>query len=249
MFVSVPNSEFANSNLLVALAGSEEALKSYMAARDRLAIQQYMKEEAERKKREEEAEARARDPVNRAYRCVIEALKIGQSVKCPGCGNATRKDDACMHMDCDCGVHFCYVCGADRYPGVVGKGPDYHARNKVNCGCDANSSYLENQLGWSTFGVADRNETPADGALIEFHRRRMSFFVGVVKRVTGDAVWSQLRAAHAEVLHDLIEGRSISWEEVDAAEHPRFGTRTELPLVGAEEEQFRRDCVAIPLGF
>ena len=233
----------------MALAGSQEALQSYMQARDRLAIQRYREEEAERKRRLEEAEARAKDPVNRAYRCVTQALTIGQSVKCPGCRNPKVKDDACMHMDCECGVHFCYVCGADRYPGVVGKGPDYHARNKVNCGCDATSSYLENQLGWSGFGVADRNESPAHGALIEFHRRRMAFFVGVVKRVTGHAVWALLRSAHAEVLQDLIEGRSIGWEEVDAAEHPRFGTRTELPIVCAEEEQFRRDCVAMPLGF
>lgn len=66
---NLSDSELGNRDLLVILSGpgNEETLKSYMAARDQLAIRQYLEEEAERKKSLEEDEARANIPVNRAY--------------------------------------------------------------------------------------------------------------------------------------------------------------------------------------
>ena len=82
-------------------------------------VEQYRKEEAARQRVEKEQQARRDSPAFQAQLCVAEALLIGQAIKCPGCKNPKRKDDACMHMDCDCGVHFCYACGADRYPGAL----------------------------------------------------------------------------------------------------------------------------------
>ena len=142
-----------------------------------------------------------------------------------------------MHMTCDCGVHFCYVCGADRYPGVRGTGAGYRAENRVNCGCDRPSSYLQLQPGWSGWEIPGRSESPAQGALYEFHRRRMAYFVGVVKRAIGPGVWGRLRTRFPDLLQDVLEGRSIQWDEVDAAEHPKFGSRVDLPLVQEEEQQ------------
>ena len=94
---------------------------------------------------------------------------------------------------------------------------------KVSCGCDATSIYLQTQPGWSDF--ARGGESAAAGALIEFHRRRMAYFVGVVKRAIRPDVWGELREAFPDLLHDVLAGRSIQWDEVDAAEHPKFGTR------------------------
>ena len=75
-------------------------------------------------------------------------------------------------------------------PRVVGTGADYRKNNKVDCGCDRASIYLQLQPGWSGFADTGRNESAAHGALMEVHRRRMFFclhFVGVVKRaVTPD---------------------------------------------------------------
>ena len=63
--------------------------------------------------------------------------------------------------------------------------------SKVSCGCDATSIYLQTQPGWS--GFARGGESAAAGALIEFHRRRMAYFVGVVKRAIQPEVWGVLR--------------------------------------------------------
>ena len=214
-------------------------MEAYRTADNRLAVDRYRQEVEERQRLQEAEEANARSPIHQALICVRDAITLGQSVKCPGCGNAKRKDDACMHMDCECGVHFCYCCGADRYPGVVGRGADYRAERRVNCGCDATSIYLHNQPGWDKFAFADRGEDASHGALIEFHRRRMLYFVCVAKDLIQPNHWEQLRVEDPLLLTDLLEGRSIEWEEVDAAEHPRFGTKSSLPILQEEEERFR----------
>ena len=220
----------------VLAAVSDEARDTFKTALGRLAVDQHVREESERRRVEEE-HARQTDAEDKARLCVGDALTVGQSVRCPGCGNPKRKDDACMHMTCDCGVHFCYVCGADRYPGVRGTGAGYRAENRVNCGCDRPSSYLQLQPGWSGWEIPGRSESPAQGALYEFHRRRMAYFVGVVKRAIGPGVWGRLRTRFPDLLQDVLEGRSIQWDEVDAAEHPKFGSRVDLPLVQEEEQQ------------
>lgn len=106
-------------------------------------------------------------------------------------------------------MHFCYVCGRDRYPGVRGKGADYRPERKVDCGCDSMSYFLENQPGWGGFGVGD--ESAASGALVEFHRRRMAFFVRAAKESVSGEVWGQFQRQHPAVLTDVIAGRSIAW--------------------------------------
>ena len=110
---------------------------------------------------------------------------------------------------------------------------------KVSCGCDATSIYLQTQPGWS--GFARGGESAAAGALIEFHRRRMAYFVGVVKRAIRPDVWGELREAFPDLLHDVLAGRSIQWDEVDAAEHPKFGTRAaSADLIQDEARQLQR---------
>lgn len=45
---------------------------------------------------------------------VEAAIEEGSKMKCPGCGLAGRKDDACTHMNCPkCSSCWCYVCGLD----------------------------------------------------------------------------------------------------------------------------------------
>lgn len=45
---------------------------------------------------------------------VEAAIEDGSKMKCPQCGLAGRKDDACTHMNCPkCTTVWCYVCGLD----------------------------------------------------------------------------------------------------------------------------------------
>ena len=57
----------------------------------------------------------------------------------------------------------------------------------------------------------------------------------MVTRTIGPDVWGRLRTKFPDLLQNVLEGRSIQWDEVDAAEHPRFGSRVDLPLVQDEE--------------
>ncbi|OAL23128.1 hypothetical protein AYO22_06621 [Fonsecaea multimorphosa] len=46
---------------------------------------------------------------------VIKLYELGNEKEwrqCPTCGNMVEKTEGCEHMDCVCGVEFCYVCGA-----------------------------------------------------------------------------------------------------------------------------------------
>lgn len=208
----------------VAAGTQEHAWRSFMAAKARAAVASFEKQQAELRAGLQRQRAQAQgNALATATLRVQEALLAGHSVPCPGCAHLTRKDDACIHMDCACGMHFCYVCGRDRYPGVRGTGRDYRAENKRDCGCDWHSPHLERQPGWSGFGRAERGESAAHGALIEFHRRRMAFFVRAAKESVASEVWLQLQQEQAGLLEDVIEGRSISWAELDAAEHPQIG--------------------------
>ena len=49
-----------------------------------------------------------------AKKMIEEAIEDGSRMKCPCCGLAGRKDDACTHMSCPkCAASWCYVCGLD----------------------------------------------------------------------------------------------------------------------------------------
>ena len=157
-------------------------------------------------------------------------MLAGQSVRCPACGEATRKDDACMHMRCRCGTAFCYVCGTPN-PGA----------GLWDCGCDDRGSGIEQQPGWGGFARGERGETPARGALAEFHRRRAARLLRVVAEAVGAEAWAALRARHPGLLGDVVEGRGVAWEEVAGAEHPQFGSgRARWSWAGLEESLRRR---------
>lgn len=151
----------------------------------------------------------------------------GLTVRCPKCEvGGGRKDDECMHMTCSsCQTQWCYVCG---------QATDKCQRNR---GCDANSVYLHRQPGWGNFGRGA--ETPAHGALIEFHRRKMAFLVRQAQaklepEASATDLWTRLRCAHPCLLDDVLEGRSITWEEVATAELPLFGARRQQAAVTLE---------------
>ncbi|OAP59450.1 hypothetical protein AYL99_06748 [Fonsecaea erecta] len=45
---------------------------------------------------------------------VVKLFELGveeEWSQCPTCGNMVEKTEGCKHMDCVCGVEFCYVCG------------------------------------------------------------------------------------------------------------------------------------------
>jgi hypothetical protein len=108
--------------------------------------------------------------------------------------------------------------------------------DRIRCGCDSTSAYLERNPGWQNFAVDD--ETAAHGALAEFHRRRMARFVRLVKESTDSQTWNMLQQEHPNVLRDVIRGRSITWEELDTAEHPEFGRGQARKALRSLEDEF-----------
>ena len=41
---------------------------------------------------------------------------FADSIRCPGCRHAVSKTEACDHMECKCGTHFCYRCAQKLNP-------------------------------------------------------------------------------------------------------------------------------------
>jgi len=204
--------------LLMAVAQEEAARGAMLAMLGRVEVEKYR--EAEQRRLEAASAQRENDQVEFARLAVMEALHEGLTVPCPGCGLQCQKDDACMHMECTCGVHFCYVCGVDRYPGFRRR---VRADQKVPCGCDAPSFFIESHPGWGNHHRDERGENAAQGALIEFHRQRCARFVRVVKQKIDSRAWAGLMELFPRVLDDVWEGRGISWDEIDDAEHPQLG--------------------------
>ena len=98
-------------------------------------------------------------------------LQRGQTVPCPFCGDGGSKDDACMHMS-HCGRSWCFCCGR----------PSGHEAGQCargGGGCDASSYNLESNPGWNNF--ARGGESRGEGALQEFLRRRVAFFLRELK--------------------------------------------------------------------
>lgn len=201
------------------------AYERYLNAIRLDAVEDFRREELARLARvEEEWRVAQEDALEQARLCVVEALTLGQSVPCPECKNPKRKDDACMHMSCECGARFCYVCGQLR---------------AVECGCDSDSVYLQNNAGWGNFAQQERGEAEAHGALVEFHRLRMARFVRVAReQLITPEVWSQLEAAQSSLLTEVLEGRSIAWADVQQAEHPQMGRGAARGAVQSQEEAF-----------
>jgi len=194
------------------------ALEAYESAKRRLIHAQHDREQAEA----EAAEAKMKQEssaVDKLQQVVVEAMSQGGYVPCPSCGHHIQKKNACMHMKCPCGTRYCYCCGRQR-----GDGPS-------NCrsdgtGCDYPSVYMENHPGWSEYSL-NGNETAQMGALHEFHRQRMAYFLRQVKSNYSAQLWEQLRQEHPDLLEGApTDGRRIDWNEIDTARPPLFGSTT-----------------------
>ncbi len=82
------------------------------------------------------------------------------------------------------------------------------------------------------------SEGPGDTALAEFHRKRMARFVRLVKEKIDSVMWQNLRSQHPDILTNVFMGRSIRWEELDTAEHPKIGGGNPSQALKVMEQQF-----------
>ena len=186
------------------------------------------RDQQEAEARREEAEEQ-RTPLENLRDAVQEALTKGGTVCCPQCKTKGEKDDQCMHIKCEsCSTEWCYCCGRPR---GNHRTPLFCSRES---GCDSIGPYLESQPGWDNFAM--RDESPGQGALSEFHRLRIAYFLKQLKQSTDEALWAELRAAHPDILSDVpTEGRRVDWDDIDAAEIPTFGETRPVDVRWAEE--------------
>lgn len=177
-------------------------------------------EEAARRDAERRAREKQKSPtteVEELKMVVMEALSRGGYVACPKCGLHGQKNDACMHMTCPCGALYCYCCGNER--------------GSFQCACDQEHVYLQAYPGWGHF--AREGETPGFGALHEFHRRRMAYFLRYVKEThPARRAWNDFRRAYPEILWNVpTPWRQITWDEIGwGAKPPLFGGTKEYQL-------------------
>ena len=164
--------------------------------------------------------------VDGIYRRVTDALSRGYQMRCPNCHQNGQKDTACVHMDCpSCGTHWCYCCG--RFRGQSGPA------GATRCpGCDSISIFLQGQPDWDSYALTEMGEDAKTGALWEFHRRVMAYYVRRIKEETPPAVWEEFRQAHPTVLENTPTfGRHILWDDLESAEPPVFGSAVEDDLL------------------
>lgn len=199
------------------LSSDADSLRLHDLAKRRIfaAEEETARREAELRA-QEEADQRA--PVDQLRAEVTEVLSRGGYVACPRCGVHGQKNDACMHMACPCGASYCYCCGRrreGRWRG--GRCSDANGR------CDIFSPYLENNAGWGAFAL--RGESAGLGALHEFHRKRMAYFLRQLKETHPAHLWADLRRIYPGMLEDVpTSGRHIGWDEIDQALPPLFGS-------------------------
>ena len=198
------------------------ALRKYEEAKRRLIQAQCDQEEERTAQAQEEARNSSSSPLERLWQEVVDALGRGGYVACPECGQHNQKDDEhddCMHMRCSCGTRYCYCCGRPR-----------SICHSDGTGCDATSAQLESYPGWGGFAI--NGESRAVGALHQFHKRRMAYFLRQVKATHSPTLWEDLSQAYPDILDNKpTDGRSIQWEEIDSATAPLFGRTTEDQLM------------------
>eukprot|EP00929_Paragymnodinium_shiwhaense_P060256 TRINITY_DN30114_c0_g1_i2.p1 TRINITY_DN30114_c0_g1~~TRINITY_DN30114_c0_g1_i2.p1 ORF type:complete len:526 (+),score=113.10 TRINITY_DN30114_c0_g1_i2:130-1707(+) len=120
-----------------------------------------------------------------AKRKVDAAFEGGQTMPCPQCKLAGRKDDACTHMTCNrCHTDWCYVCGlsvadADKKPPRGGRPANdiflHNADWEVNprrCPMYL-TQILEVDPAWLGHNWSDGDEVDDDKCLEYFHRWRL----------------------------------------------------------------------------
>ena len=54
-------------------------------------------------------------------------MEWNSKFKCPSCSFGGQKDDACTHMECDCGVNWCYFCQQALPTNMFDHNADWHA--------------------------------------------------------------------------------------------------------------------------
>ncbi len=159
-------------------------------------------------------------------RAAIElAVDEGLYIKCPNCHRACVKDDACMHVTCNtrgCGTQYCYCCGRER---------GHNSQNSRRCrGCDAINHFIDKQPGWEAFSIGC--EASGYGALNEFRRQRIAYFVRRIKEETVRTAWEAFERDYSHILTNVpTQGRYILWEELDSSRAPTFGNSSEEDLL------------------
>mmetsp|Transcript_7731 Transcript_7731/g.10552 ORF Transcript_7731/g.10552 Transcript_7731/m.10552 type:complete len:399 (-) Transcript_7731:17-1213(-) len=212
------------------LSSDADALKLHDLARCRVyaAKQEADRIKAEQAEKEKKKTSSRMDLLRDAVR---EALSRGGHVSCPSCGSHAQKNDACMHMNCPCGTSYCYCCGRRRSRGVANAFPLNYCRG----GCDERSPYLEHNPGWANLNILE-GETQGMGALHEFHKRRMMYFLRGVKDTMQPNEWEELKRTSPELLDNVpTVGRFIIWDDIDRALPPLFGSTREHQLQWANE--------------
>ena len=159
-------------------------------------------------------EERANAEAQLACQLIQTALLLGLTQTCPYCGLKSRKDDACIHMRCQCSGRFCYACGG---------------RDTDGCTCDSNSLYLHTQR--NDWGFADFERTainrlvqrtgtdqeqPDDPtqphhALVWFHLRRSAFMIYILRKYILAAItWEAAMRQSPGILEGIFDGFGIS---------------------------------------
>lgn len=210
------------------LSTDETALEAYESAKRRI-IQEEYDEELAGETTESTAQEEEEMTVERLHDICVTVLSQGGYTKCPHCGQHGQKNDACIHMRCPyCLTDYCYCCGrfrSDRGEQNV----NTSICKSDGSGCDTPSAYLERHPGWRNFNRSD--ETRGMGALHEFHRRRMKYFLRQVKQHYGNDLWRELKRQYPHLLENVpTNGRCIKWNEIDNAQPPLFGQTTEYQL-------------------
>jgi hypothetical protein len=101
-------------------------------------------------------------------------LEESEQPRCPYCGHAGRKDDACTHMNCPaCSMNWCYSCGkkSEDVDGSGGRG----SFGQHNTGWDTAEPQYRSRCPLFLDAIGDRTEDPAwtdvlgDAATDKFH--------------------------------------------------------------------------------
>jgi hypothetical protein len=123
-----------------------------------------------------------------------------------------------------CSANWCYCCGRHR-----------RRNHPEDCrGCDANRIFIEHQPGWDRYARMGKR-VAGIAALNEFHRRRIRYFVHLIKEETSPELWQQFRQSHPDILTGVpADGLVIEWDELnhpEASRPPVFGNSTEEDLM------------------
>jgi hypothetical protein len=194
-----------------------EAFNAFKGAERRLGALEAAATDRQHQAVREEQETR-NDLNDVMVQAVQSILAIGASVSCPNCHYRGEKDDACMHISClNCQCSWCYCCGRPR-------------RNvgwNLCSTCDQRSSHIQSHAGWNNCQV-EPSEGSGYGALHEFHRKRMAFFLRQLVEGVPNLPWSDFWIRNEQTLLSQVPtpNRNISLEDIANAVPPCFPPTT-----------------------